>query len=444
MIDGIWIDNPIRVKDELFQHFSNRFDKPNARRAHIEMRYPKNITCDQQADLERDVSYEEIKREYFLTYGVIPKGCNSSFIALIPKSPGANTVKDFRPISLIGSVYKIIAKILANRLVGVLGDIVNEVQSAFIADRQILDGPFILNEVLQCKSKIMGIHVVSDKVKSAATKLRCLILKTPFLYLGSKVGGSMSRVQAWTEVVDRVKSRLSKWKMKALSIGGRYPRLFNLETCKSITVSMKLAQPGLGDSFRRTSRSGVEQAQFDELSALLQNVTVSTISDRWNWVLESLGDFSVASVRKAIDDKLLPEVDSKTRWIKYVPIKVNVHAWKVKTDSLPTRFNISRRGIDIESITCDICDNGVETSSHLFFSCCMVRQIGCIIVHWWDIPYVEVDSHEEWISWLVNLQISSKHKLMIEGVLYVMWWHLWSFRNKLMFDVKTPPNALFF
>ncbi|GKC55709.1 RNA-directed DNA polymerase, eukaryota [Tanacetum coccineum] len=62
MIDGIWIDNPIRVKDEFFQHFSSRFDKPNARRAHIEMRYPKTITCDQQADLERDVSNEEIKR----------------------------------------------------------------------------------------------------------------------------------------------------------------------------------------------------------------------------------------------------------------------------------------------------------------------------------------------------------------------------------------------
>ncbi|GKF05192.1 RNA-directed DNA polymerase, eukaryota, reverse transcriptase zinc-binding domain protein, partial [Tanacetum coccineum] len=91
---------------------------------------------------------------HFFTYGDIPKGCNSSFISLIPKIPDANVVKDFRPISLIGSLYKIIAKILANRLVVVLGDIVNEVQSAFIADRQILDGPFILNEVLQwCKSK---------------------------------------------------------------------------------------------------------------------------------------------------------------------------------------------------------------------------------------------------------------------------------------------------
>ncbi|GJR58434.1 RNA-directed DNA polymerase, eukaryota, reverse transcriptase zinc-binding domain protein, partial [Tanacetum coccineum] len=90
----------------------------------------------------------------FFHHGFLPKGSNSSFIALILKTPDANMVKDFRPISLIGSFYKIIAKILENRLVVVLGDIVNEVQSAFVADRQILDGPFILNELFQCcKSK---------------------------------------------------------------------------------------------------------------------------------------------------------------------------------------------------------------------------------------------------------------------------------------------------
>ncbi|GJT28946.1 RNA-directed DNA polymerase, eukaryota [Tanacetum coccineum] len=66
---------------------------------------------------------------YFFTFGDIPKGCNACFIALIPKVHDANLVKDFRPISLIGSIYKIIAKILANR-------------------------PFILNVVIHwCKSK---------------------------------------------------------------------------------------------------------------------------------------------------------------------------------------------------------------------------------------------------------------------------------------------------
>ncbi|GKB45339.1 RNA-directed DNA polymerase, eukaryota, reverse transcriptase zinc-binding domain protein, partial [Tanacetum coccineum] len=78
----------------------------------------------------------------FFHHGQFPKGSNSSFIALIPKTRDVNLVKDFRPISLIDSMYKIIAKILANRLVLVLGDLVNEVQSAFIADRQILDVDF--------------------------------------------------------------------------------------------------------------------------------------------------------------------------------------------------------------------------------------------------------------------------------------------------------------
>nr|GEW30077.1 reverse transcriptase domain-containing protein [Tanacetum cinerariifolium] len=56
-------------------------------------------------------------------------------------------------VKVLQSTYKIIAKILANRLVAVLGDIVDEVQSAFIVERQILDGPFILSEVLQWYTK---------------------------------------------------------------------------------------------------------------------------------------------------------------------------------------------------------------------------------------------------------------------------------------------------
>ncbi|GJZ88658.1 RNA-directed DNA polymerase, eukaryota [Tanacetum coccineum] len=85
-------------------------------------------------------------------------------------------------------------------------------------------------------------------------------------------------------------------------------------------------------------------------------------------------------------------------------------------DSLPTRFNVSRRGIDIDSIMCAICDNGVETSRHLFFSCCMVRQIVRKITRWWDVPYVEIDSYEDWYNWFVNLRIPSKHKQMFEGI----------------------------
>nr|GEU60726.1 RNA-directed DNA polymerase, eukaryota [Tanacetum cinerariifolium] len=86
------------------------------------------------------------------------------------------------------------------------------------------------------------------------------------------------------------------------------------------------------------------------LSELVREIVLAPISDRYNWSLEGLGNFSVASIRREINDKLLPTVNCSTRWVKYVPIKVNIFAWKVKMNALPLRFNISRRGIDIGSI----------------------------------------------------------------------------------------------
>nr|GEZ97579.1 RNA-directed DNA polymerase, eukaryota, reverse transcriptase zinc-binding domain protein [Tanacetum cinerariifolium] len=162
LVDVIWIENPSLVKTKFLNHFKSRFQKPSQDRLYINMEFPRKLSSTQQADLEIDVTNEKIKKAIWDcgidkspgSDGALPKGSNSSFIALIPKTLGANMVKDFRPISLIGSFYKIIAKIMENRLIFILGDIVNEVKSAFVVDRQILDGPFILNELFQwSKSK---------------------------------------------------------------------------------------------------------------------------------------------------------------------------------------------------------------------------------------------------------------------------------------------------
>ena len=71
------------------------------------------------------------------------------------------------------------------------------------------------------KSKLMGIYLDTSKVNQAATQIGCLVLKMPFSYLGSRVGDFMSRIHAWNEVTDEMMSRLSRWKLKTLSIGGR-------------------------------------------------------------------------------------------------------------------------------------------------------------------------------------------------------------------------------
>ncbi|GKD33208.1 RNA-directed DNA polymerase, eukaryota, reverse transcriptase zinc-binding domain protein [Tanacetum coccineum] len=221
----------------------------------------------------------------------------------------------------------------------------------------------------------------------------------------------------------------------------RFPRAYALETCKRITVGNKLGHPNLTHSFRRVPRGGVEQSQVEEMTAILHSVSLNHSQDRWTWSLTNSGEYTVASARSLIDSRLLPKGDMKTRWIRYVPIKVNTLAWKVMTNSLPTRFNISRRGIDIDTMSCVNCDLGVETTNHLFFTCDMAKQVSNLIARWWDVPCIDIDSYGNWRTWIDNIRLPAKNKNMLEGVFFVMWWLLWNFRNKKMFEDKAPSKA---
>nr|GEW94418.1 RNA-directed DNA polymerase, eukaryota, reverse transcriptase zinc-binding domain protein [Tanacetum cinerariifolium] len=112
------------------------------------------------------------------------------------------------------------------------------------------------------KSKIMGISVSSDIVDHTASKIGCATLKPLFSYLGSKVGGLMSRIQSWDEIMNTLPGRLSKWKMKTLSIGGRLTLLksilgsmpiYHLPLFKapSKVLQRRLVEKGHGDWFCR-------------------------------------------------------------------------------------------------------------------------------------------------------------------------------------------------
>ena len=76
------------------------------------------------------------------------KSLNTTFLVLIPKKGGANDLGDFRPISLLGGLYKLLVKALANRLKKVLDKVVYVDQNAFARGRQILDASLIANEVI--------------------------------------------------------------------------------------------------------------------------------------------------------------------------------------------------------------------------------------------------------------------------------------------------------
>uniref|UniRef100_A0A5B7BIZ0 Reverse transcriptase domain-containing protein n=1 Tax=Davidia involucrata TaxID=16924 RepID=A0A5B7BIZ0_DAVIN len=90
---------------------------------------------------------------HFFSHGSFEKSLNAFFIALVPKKEGAENIKDFRSISLMGGTYKLIAKVLANRLKKVLPKIISKNQNAFVEGRQILDVVLIANECIDARRK---------------------------------------------------------------------------------------------------------------------------------------------------------------------------------------------------------------------------------------------------------------------------------------------------
>nr|GFB85457.1 RNA-directed DNA polymerase, eukaryota [Tanacetum cinerariifolium] len=324
-VDGLWCTNPIAIKTAFFSHFANRFKKPVDSRFKVNFQFPKKLLQYQADELEGHVSHDEIRKadfsaavDYLFSKGSFPYGCNSSFVTLIPKVIDAKFVTDFRPISLIGCVYKVVTKILANRLASIISELISDSQTVFVSGRQILDGPFILDEILQwCKRKklqamffkvdfakaydsvrwdylldilaafgfgskwcnwirgtlitakssilVNGIPLTFSTLMTLCFLENGLVIIFKFKYLGVIVGNQPSRVLAWENIVSKLRDRLSKWKLKTLSIGGRLTLLksvlgaspiYNMSLFKVLYGVLKLME-----GIRSRFFNGIDQSE---------------------------------------------------------------------------------------------------------------------------------------------------------------------------------------
>ncbi|KAM0042665.1 putative RNA-directed DNA polymerase [Helianthus debilis subsp. tardiflorus] len=425
LVNGEWVSKPSRVKKEVFSYFRNQFYSKVGSRPKLHCDSFKRLPKEYFDALTDPFTKEEIKDAvfdcgsdkapgpdgfnfYFLKHfwaffeedffelmrsfyehGTISSGCSTAFITLIPKIKSPLGLKDYRPITLVGIISKVISKILANRMKKVMGLVISDTQSAFLKGRFILDGPLMMNEIItwlkkkykkayllkidfekaydnvdwaflisvlkqmgfpnrwclwiegilhsarssvsvngaptfdfQCqkglrqgdpispflflvvmeaftciinkaieigeiegvklqdngpiishllyaddallvgswsktnvektarllrvfhicsglkinlhKSNIYGIGIEDEDLRDIASVLGCRKGCLPFEYLGIKFGANMNRISQWKPVVDKCKNRLSSWKAKTLSIGGR------LILIKSVLASLPI------------------------------------------------------------------------------------------------------------------------------------------------------------------------------------------------------------
>nr|GEZ55972.1 RNA-directed DNA polymerase, eukaryota [Tanacetum cinerariifolium] len=309
LVNGDWIVKPNDVKNEFLNHFSSQFDRHVSYRICLADVFNNQLSLEQQDNLERTVSIEEIKR------------ADSSNLKIILK-----VLKCFHMASGL--------KININ------------------------------------KSKLMGYGVHSDEVETATRYIGCAPLVALFSHLGVKVGGRMERINSWDDVVSKVTSRLSKWKLKTLSIGCRLILIkslltsFPLYQMSSIKVPIKvlnilesirrnffngiegnkrklaliswdrvLASKKYGaihgekgnlgahgnitrrspwldivrdinifrskGSYHREPRGGIEEEQQNMLFSRISGVILLNMRDRWIWSFEDSRDFSITSAQTA-------------------------------------------------------------------------------------------------------------------------------------------------
>lgn len=182
-VNGEWCNKPNVVKREALKFFSARFKEPMRQRPDLACYNIKKLSQADANFLISSITLSEIKSAvwdcgvdrapgpdgfnfkfirrfwdiigpyyynavlHFFTSEKLSQGCGASFIALIPKVNDPSSFNDFRPINLIGSLSKVISKVLANRIKRVIGSVISDSQSAFIKERNIIDGPLIINEV---------------------------------------------------------------------------------------------------------------------------------------------------------------------------------------------------------------------------------------------------------------------------------------------------------
>ena len=147
----------------------------------------------------------------------------SYFVTLIPKVKSPLSLKEFRPISLLGSLYKILAQVLAGRLSKLMNSVISKSQSAFVKGRHLVDGVLIVNEVVEV---------------ARLRNQECLILKVDF----EKAYDSVE----WSFLVYMLRrvGFAEKWIawMKACVCGGSMSILVNGRPTEEIDIKRGLKQ----------------------------------------------------------------------------------------------------------------------------------------------------------------------------------------------------------
>ncbi|XP_071705575.1 uncharacterized protein [Rutidosis leptorrhynchoides] len=169
-------------------------------------------------------------------------------------------------------------------------------------------------------------------------------------------------------------------------------------------------------------------------------------TDSWKWLLNNNGKFATKSLSDVITTKMLGAGVNMEETVRnhLVPKKVEVFVWRAKRKRLPVLSELDKRGIDLPSVLCPICEGDIESVEHSLFSCLVACDIWNKVLNWWGLSGSPLSSLADAFSASPSIQLSSSGAKIWQAVAWSCGYLIWKNRNEKIFNNKcwNPPVAL--
>ncbi|XP_059295547.1 uncharacterized protein LOC132048880 [Lycium ferocissimum] len=221
-----------------------------------------------------------------------------------------------------------------------------------------------------------------------------------------------------------------------------YPSMFQIARDKNSTI----AQNRCGNSWSVVLRRNVQDWEMGSLLELLANVekykTNDTCADTLLWGRNN--SFTVKDCYHHIccQNQIIELWPWKLIWKTKMPTKIICFCWIAAHEACLTIDNLNKKGLELEDKCC-MCQNSPETINHPLLHCAVAKDLRnmfcCIFGLEWIMPQNVKEAYASWNSWRVDKSIK-KVWVMIPGVIF---WGLWTERNRRCFDgISTPNHSL--
>ncbi|XP_071719342.1 uncharacterized protein [Rutidosis leptorrhynchoides] len=230
----------------------------------------------------------------------------------------------------------------------------------------------------------------------------------------------------------------------------RFKRLFHLEADQRATVRSRITWNNNGvRCYWQWNRDLIGQAR-DELQSLTDLLFSYVKQDRtldvWYWNLATNGIFTTKRLTRLIDDATL--LDNRPRFESLknnlVPLKLEIFIWRVLRRRIPTRIELDKRGIDLNSVRCPLCDDDVETIDHTLFFCRHSYEVWDRVFKWWGLGVISNLSVNEAFRGKSNRAMSQMGNTIWQAMEWTCKYLIWRNRNLKVFSNKcwNGPTAL--